>query len=74
MKRSYNTTRSEAVVRSALARGTLTFKKSSGSGWLGWRYGRRSFTNTAVSRIIASGEAVREGNVVRARVVETGTA
>jgi hypothetical protein len=64
MKRSYNTTRSEAVVRAALARGTLTFKKSPG-GSLGWRYGRRAFANTAVSRIIASGEAVREGNVVR---------
>jgi hypothetical protein len=64
MKRVQNTNRSEAVCRQALSRGPLTAFKT-GHG-LAWKFGRRMFNTITVSRLIAAGEAVRDGDEVRA--------
>lgn len=64
MKRALNTDRSAAVCRNALARGPLVAFKT-GHG-LAWKFGRRMFNTITVSRLIAAGEAVRDGDYVRA--------
>lgn len=51
---------STKVVRAALKVGVLTLKNQ------GWRFGRRQFAFKTVARLIASGEAVRNGNTGRA--------
>lgn len=46
--------------REALRRGVLL------NNGMGWQFGRRRFNYATVSRLIALGEAVRDGDVVRA--------
>lgn len=50
---------STKVVRAALKVGVLTLKNQ------GWRFGRRQFAFKTVARLIANGEAVRDGDTVR---------
>lgn len=56
--------KSEAVCRAALARGVLIAVRPSTG--LAWKFGRRKFNTTTVARIIAAGDAVRDGDIVRA--------
>lgn len=60
--RPYSTDKSEAVCRSALARGVLTAVRPRTG--LAWKFGRRSFCAVTVARIIAAGDAIRIGDVV----------
>jgi hypothetical protein len=48
------------ICREALRRGQLVLKGQA------WMFGRRGFSFAAVARLIEAGEAVREGNIVRA--------
>lgn len=48
------------IVQAALRVGVLRLNSQ------GWRFGRRRFAFKTVSRLIAAGEAVRDGDVVRA--------
>lgn len=59
-----STKKSEAVCRAALARGVLIAER--GHTGLAWRFGRRRFNTITVARIIAAGDAVRDGDIVRA--------
>lgn len=56
--------RSEAVCRAALAKGVLVAVRPHTG--LAWKFGRRKFNTATVARIIAAGDAVRVGDVVRA--------
>lgn len=49
------------IVRAALKRGVLVREGRQ------WRYDRRFFNNATVKVLIKAGEAVREGDIVRAR-------
>jgi hypothetical protein len=49
-----------SVCREALRRGPLVMENK------GWRFGRRRFWTGTVSELIDLGEAVRDGNIVRA--------
>ncbi len=53
--------KSDAIILEALRRGPLV-KSTLGN----WRFGRRGFNGRTVARAIASGYAIREGNIVRA--------
>lgn len=66
MKRAYDTTRSAAVCRTALMRGTLVMDKNANNGGCTWAFGHRKFSAVTVARLIQSGEAVRDGDLVRA--------
>lgn len=55
----------QAVCRAALLRGPLILRRRS-NGIPDWRFGRRIFSEQTVAKMIARGEAVRDGNVVRA--------
>lgn len=59
--RRYDDTRALAVCREALRRGHLTHDQ------MAWRFGRRCFAFHIVRALIDNGEAVRDGNTVRAR-------
>ena len=56
--------KSEAVCRAALARGVLIAVRPHTG--LAWKFGRRSFNTATVAQIIAAGDAVRDGDTVRA--------
>lgn len=64
MKRSFDTSRSEQVCRNALQRGHLNAHKT-GHG-IAWKFGRRLFSMATVARLITAGEAIRDGDIVRA--------
>ncbi len=64
MKPIYYQGRVDNVCRSALARGPLVAHRTA-SG-LAWKFGRRIFSTVTVARLIAAGEAIRDGNIVRA--------
>lgn len=59
------TEKSEAVCRAALARGVLVAHR--GHTGITWKFGRRAFNACVVARIIAAGDAIRDGDIVRAR-------
>jgi hypothetical protein len=53
-------TPAKRIIRAALQKGVLRLNNQ------GWRYGRRRFAFKTVARLIAAGEAIRDGNTVRA--------
>lgn len=55
----------QAVCRAALRRGPLILRRRS-NGIADWKFGRRHFSEQTVAPMIARGEAVRDGDVVRA--------
>lgn len=59
-----STDKSEAVCRAALARGVLVAVR--GFTGITWKFGRRRFNACTVARVIAAGDAVRVGDIVRA--------
>lgn len=54
----------DAICRAALARGPLVRDRSH------WRFGRRLFNPATVARLIAAGEAVRDGSQVVAAPID----
>lgn len=54
------------IARAALARGPLVLIGDGQRNPPHYRFGRRLFNLETVKRLIESGEAVREGNIVRA--------
>lgn len=56
--------KSEAVCRAALRVGVLVAVRPHTG--LAWKFGRRCFNTATVARIIAAGDAVRDGDIVRA--------
>ena len=64
MKRRAYTTPSVAYARAALAIGPLTEQPARANNGVHYRFGRRMFSAYTVSRLIATGEAVRLGNQV----------
>lgn len=58
-----------AIARAALARGPLVMQRQGNHRtWITWRCGRRLFSAATINVLIASGEAVRVGEVVVANV------
>jgi hypothetical protein len=60
----YAPLRAEIVARAALRRGPMTRESGAGGG-SHWRFDRRLFNATTINRLVKSGEAIIEGNVVR---------
>lgn len=54
----------QAVCRAALRRGPLVLQRRP-NGIPDWKFGRRLFSEKTVGPLIARGEAVRDGNIVR---------
>jgi hypothetical protein len=58
--------KSGAICRAALARGILTMRTGRNGGLM-WAFGKRLFSPATVNFLIGRGEAIRDGNTVRAK-------
>jgi hypothetical protein len=56
-------TGAQMVCRAALRRGDLIMRRRS-NGVPDWRFGKRAFSERTIAVLIATGEAVRHGDVV----------
>jgi hypothetical protein len=54
------------ICRAALAKGPLVLQIKAPSSGCVWVFGKRAFSPNTVRWLIDRGEAVREGNIVRA--------